>query len=70
MIRRGELAEPVKGATLTGDPLGLLGQIESVAGDFVWDVSASRCDVAGQAVPVTMGAPHVRLVEADIGAAG
>ena len=27
-------------------------------------------DVAGQAVPVTMGAPHVRLVEADIGAAG
>ncbi len=70
MIRRGELAEPVKGATLTGDPLGLLGQIESVAGDFAWDVSASRCDVAGQAVPVTMGAPHVRLVEADVGAAG
>ena len=70
MIRRGELAEPVKGATLAGDPLGLLGQIEAVAGDFAWDHSASRCDVGGQALPVTMGAPHVRLVEVEVGGAG
>lgn len=67
MIRRGELAEPVKGVTLEADPLVLLGLVDRVADDFVWDVSASCCDrrAAGR-LPVSTGAPHVRLIDAPV----
>jgi TldD protein len=67
MIRRGELAETVKGAVLTGGALDLLGQVDRIAGDFVWDRSAGRCGRCGVGtVPVGTGAPHVRLAEAAI----
>jgi TldD protein len=70
MIRRGELAEPLKGVALTGDALGLFGLVDAVAGDFAWDPSASRCERAGgDDLPASHGAPHVRLVEAAIGEA-
>lgn len=67
MIRRGELAEPVKGATLEADPVVLLGLVDRVAEDFSWDVSASCCDrrAAGR-LPVSTGAPHVRLIDAPV----
>ena len=68
MIRGGELAEPLKSAELAGDPAGLLGRVDAVAGDFQWDRSASRCeDRTGRPVPVTTGAPHLRLVDVPLG---
>jgi len=68
MIRKGELAEPVKGVTLDADPLALLGLVDRVAADFAWSTSASSCDRAGAGrLPVGTGAPHVRLIEASIG---
>ncbi len=67
MIRRGELAEPVKGASLSGDPLGLFGMIDAVGADFTWDTAAATCSLGGQTVPVGSGAPHIRLVEALVG---
>lgn len=68
MIRRGELAEPVRGAILGGDTLALFGLIDAVAGDFTWDPSAARCSRRGlDAVAVSTGAPHVRLLEAPVG---
>lgn len=67
MIRRGELAEPVKGAVLTGDALTLFSRVNRIAGDFVWDRSAGRCArCAAGTVPVSTGAPHLRLAEAAI----
>lgn len=68
MVRRGELAEPVKGVMLVGEALALFGQIDRVAGDFSWDHAVARCDggAAGE-VAVGMGAPHVRLIEASVG---
>lgn len=64
MIRRGDLAEPVKGVTLRGEPLALLGLVDRVAGDFRWDPSPSWCDRSGAGrVPVTVGAPHLRLID-------
>lgn len=68
MIRGGALAEPVKGLVLRGDGLGLFGQVEAVAGDFEWDRSASRCEHGDRtAVPVSTGAPHLRLVDVPLG---
>jgi TldD protein len=64
MIRQGEPAEPVKGVTLSGDALVLAGQIDLVATDFEWDHSAAWCHRAGAGrVPVSMGAPSIRLLD-------
>jgi len=68
MIRDGRLAEPVKGVKLAGELLELLGRVDAVAGDFQWDRAAARCrDGAAGLVPVTTGAPHLRLAPVEIG---
>lgn len=70
MIRRGGFAEPVKGVQISASLLSLLGRVDAVAADFAWDASSSRCaDGAAGVVPVTTGAPHVRLVDVGIGEA-
>ena len=69
MIRAGQLAEPVKGVAFGGELLDLLGRIDAIAGDFVWDTRAMRCrDGAAGVVPVTTGAPHLRLRDVAVGA--
>jgi TldD protein len=68
MIRRGELAEPVRNAVVGGDTFALFGLIDAVAGDFRWDPSAARCSRGGLGtVAVSTGAPHVRLLDAPVG---
>jgi TldD protein len=68
MIRQGRLAEPVKGVLLSEALLSLLGRVEAVGGDFRWDTSAATCrDGAAGMVPVTTGAPHLRLVDVAVG---
>ena len=68
MIRHGRLAEPVKGVQIMGGLLPLLGRVDAVAEDFVWDAAGGRCrDGAAGVVPVTTGAPHLRLVDVAIG---
>ena len=70
MIRRGELAEPVRNAVVRGDTFALFGLIDAVAGDFRWDPSAARCSRGGLGtVAVSTGAPHVRLVDVPVGMA-
>jgi TldD protein len=68
MIRNGELAEPVKGVVLEADPLALLGLVDRVAGDFSWSTAALSCDRGSAGtLPVSTGAPHVRLIETTVG---
>ncbi|HEX9895229.1 MAG TPA: TldD/PmbA family protein [Gemmatimonadales bacterium] len=68
VIRHGEPSEPIKGVTLGGDALVLLGQIDLVGGDFEWDPAAAWCDRAGAGrIAVSTGAPHVRLVDVSAG---
>ena len=68
MIRHGEAGEPVKGVTLTGDALMLLGQLDLIGSDFEWDHSAAWCDRPGAGrIPVSTGAPHLRLLEVMVG---
>jgi TldD protein len=67
LIRGGRLAEPIKGVTLQGELLELLGRIDAVASDFVWD-SGGRCrDGAAGVVPISTGAPHLRMREVAVG---
>lgn len=68
MIRNGKLAEPVKGVQIGASLLSLLGRVDAVAVDFAWDTSSSRCEDGGAGiVPITTGAPHLRLVDVGIG---
>ena len=68
MVRHGEAGEPVKGVTLTGDALTLLGQLDLIGSDFEWDHSAAWCDRPGAGrIPVSSGAPHLRLLEVMVG---
>jgi TldD protein len=65
MIRDGEVAEPVKGATLIGNGPRVLQDIDAVAQDL--DFDTGMCGKEGQAVPVCTGQPTVRVREMVVG---
>lgn len=68
MIRNGQLAELVKDVVLAGNLFQTLERIDHIAGDFRWNQMGGGCGKGGQApLPVTEGAPHVRIAEALVG---
>ena len=68
MIRDGQVAELVKDVVLAGNLFQTLDRIEHVAGDFQWNQMGGGCGKSGQfPLPVTEGAPHVRIEEALVG---
>ena len=68
MIRNGQVAELVKDVVLAGNLFQTLDRIDHIAGDFRWNQMGGGCGKAGQApLPVTEGAPHVRIEEALVG---
>ena len=68
MIRDGHVAELVKDVVLAGNLFQTLDRIERVAGDFRWNQMGGGCGKGGQfPLPVTEGAPHVRIEEALVG---
>jgi len=74
MIRDGRVAELVKDVVLAGNLFQTLDRIDHIAGDFTWNQMGGGCGKGGQfPLPVTEGAPHVRIEEAlvggDVGAA-
>ena len=68
MIRDGHVAELVKDVVLAGNLFTTLDRIDHIAGDFTWNEMGGGCGKGGQfPLPVTEGAPHVRIEEALIG---
>ena len=68
MIRDGQVAELVKDVVLAGNLFQTLDRIDHIAGDFRWNQMGGGCGKAGQfPLPVTEGAPHVRIEEALVG---
>ena len=68
MIRDGQVAELVKDVVLAGNLFQTLDRIDHIAGDFSWNQMGGGCGKGGQfPLPVTEGAPHVRIEEALIG---
>ncbi|MDY6795528.1 MAG: TldD/PmbA family protein [Actinomycetota bacterium] len=65
MIRKGEVAEAVKGATLIGNGPRVLLNIDAVADDL--DFDTGMCGKEGQLVPVTTGQPTLRVREMVVG---
>ncbi|HEY9738388.1 MAG TPA: TldD/PmbA family protein, partial [Trichocoleus sp.] len=67
MIRNGELAEPVRDVTLSGNVFRTLADIEAIGDDFYWDESGG-CGKGGQnGLPVGCGGPSLRLRNVIVG---
>jgi TldD protein len=68
MIRDGRVAEMVKDVVLAGNLFQTLDRIDHIAGDFRWNQMGGGCGKGGQyPLPVTEGAPHVRIEAALVG---
>jgi TldD protein len=65
LIEGGKVTKPVTGATLTGNGLNVLWQIEGIAADLA--LATGYCGKAGQRVPAGVGQPHVLLREITVG---
>ena len=61
LIEDGVLTRPLKDIKLTGNGPRVLEDVDMVASDFAIYAGASSCVKAGQTVPVSLGAPTVRL---------
>jgi TldD protein len=68
MIRDGHVAELVKDVVLAGNLFQTLDRIDHIAGDFRWNQMGGGCGKGGQVpLPVTEGAPHMRIEAALVG---
>jgi len=65
LIRNGQLAEPVRGASLIGNGPDVLLNIDAVCDDLGFVVGT--CGKDGQGAPVTSGQPTIRIRELTVG---
>jgi TldD protein len=67
IIRKGEIAEPVKNVTLSGNVFKTLANIEAIGNDFYWDESGG-CGKGGQSgLAVGCGGPSLRIRDVVVG---
>ena len=67
MIRGGQIAEPVRDVTLSGNAFKTLADIEAIGDDFFWDESGG-CGKGGQSgLPVGCGGPSLRIRNVVVG---
>jgi TldD protein len=67
MIRHGQLAEPVRDVTLSGNVFTTLEDIEAIGDDFFWDESGG-CGKGGQSgLAVGCGGPSLRIRNIVVG---
>ncbi|NJL19945.1 MAG: TldD/PmbA family protein [Leptolyngbyaceae cyanobacterium SM1_3_5] len=67
MIRNGQIAEPVRDVTLSGNVFTTLADIEAIGDDFYWDESGG-CGKGGQSgLAVGCGGPSLRIRDVVVG---
>ena len=67
MIENGEVKEPLRDVSLSGNILEMLNHVDAVGSDF--KLGVGFCGKSGQTVPVGDGGPHVRVTNAMVGGA-
>jgi TldD protein len=67
MIRDGQVAEMVKDVILAGNLFTTLDSIDAIGDDFAWSQSGGSCGKGQGGLPVTFGAPHIRIQDVVIG---
>lgn len=69
-IRNGRLEEPLRGVVLSGNLFDTLQRIDGVAGDLAF-AQGGGCGKGGQSpLPVSTGAPHIRIQSCVVGGGG
>ncbi len=69
-IRKGEIAEPIKGATLVGSGVETMSKVSAVGNDSKLDSGIGTCGKDGQSVPVNVGLPTLRIDGVTVGGTG
>src|SRR5262250_368670 len=69
-IEGGKLAQPLKGAMLIGNGPTDLNRISMIGTDFELDPGIGTCGKNGQAVPVGVGQPTLRMDRITVGGTG
>jgi len=67
MIRDGAIAEMVRDVILAGNLFVTLDNIDAIGTDFEWSQSGGSCGKGQGGLPVTFGAPHIRIQDVVIG---
>ncbi len=67
MIRKGEIAEPLRDVAASGMTLETLKCIDAVGNDFRIERSGGGCGKGGQSAATDFGGPSVRMTELVIG---
>jgi len=67
MIRDGKIAEMVKDVILAGNLFTTLMNVDAIGNDFEWLQSGGMCGKGQSGLPVTFGAPHIRVRDVVIG---
>jgi TldD protein len=67
MIRNGTVAEMVRDVVLAGNLFTTLLNIDAIGDDFTWSNSGGTCGKGQGGLPVTFGAPHIRIQDVVIG---
>ena len=70
LIENGRLTHPVRGATLIGSGIDILQNIVAVGHDLQLDTGAWSCGKGGQAAPVGVGTPTVKIARMTVGGRG
>ncbi|MEN6372710.1 MAG: TldD/PmbA family protein [Armatimonadota bacterium] len=68
MIRKGKIAERVRGVNLTGNVFTTLENIDAIGNDIVWPKKGGGCGKGGQSpLPVGFAGPHFRIRNCVVG---
>ncbi len=67
LIEDGKVTAPVKGATLIGDGPSALTRVTMIGDDFAFDDGVGVCGKAGQAVPVGVAQPSLKITGLTVG---
>ena len=67
MIEDGKITAPIKGATLIGNGPDVLTRVSMVGHDLKLDEGIGTCGKDGQAVPVGVGIPTIKVDRLTVG---
>ena len=67
MIEDGKVTAPIRGATLIGNGPDVLTRVSMVGHDLQLDEGVGTCGKDGQAVPVGVGIPTIKVDRLTVG---
>jgi TldD protein len=70
LIEDGQITAPIKGATLIGNGPDVLTRVSMVGNDLKLDEGVGTCGKDGQAVPVGVGIPTIKIDRMTVGGTG